>query len=241
MTISIAMCTYNGANYLEQQLESIAAQKLLPDELIICDDNSTDRTHELISHFSDSVPFAVRLVKNKRRLGVVRNFEQALSLCTGTYIAFCDQDDVWHPTKLARALDHIAPYRGPSLYSAGRHVTDADLNILETQLRSNALGLVGTLLRNRVAGHTCVLSPDAVTVLKQRPPGRNVPFHDWWAALVLRAHGATFIHDPTPVLSYRQHSANVLGARGGRWATLLTGRYFKWVWANLRALRACRK
>ena len=238
-SVSIVLATHNGERFLGDQLRSIRAQTHSNWRIILSDDESRDKTLDIAR---DIIPDTQLTVLHGPQQGLARNFWHGLlQVPTGDFAAFCDQDDVWHPTKLARALDHIAPYRGPSLYSAGRHVTDADLNILETQLRSNALGLVGTLLRNRVAGHTCVLSPDAVTVLKQRPPGRNVPFHDWWAALVLRAHGATFIHDPTPVLSYRQHSANVLGARGGRWATLLTGRYFKWVWANLRALRACRK
>ncbi len=106
--ISIAMCTYNGGRYLPEQLESLAAQSTPPDELVICDDGSTDETPALISAFSRDVPFDVRMVRNETRLGSTRNFEKAIGLCTGDLIALCDQDDVWLPGKLEKMTDRFA-------------------------------------------------------------------------------------------------------------------------------------
>ncbi|MCA1556539.1 MAG: glycosyltransferase, partial [Acidobacteria bacterium] len=83
---SIALCTYNGARYLPAQLDSIAAQTLLPDELVICDDCSTDETRDVITSFAARAPFAVRLYVNEVNLGSTKNFEQAISLCTGDII-----------------------------------------------------------------------------------------------------------------------------------------------------------
>src|SRR5882762_9087557 len=100
MKISIAMCTYNGARYLREQLDSIAAQTRPPSELIVCDDNSLDETREIVAGFAASAPFPVRLGVNEQNLGSIRNFERAIKLCEGDLIALSDQDDVWLPEKL---------------------------------------------------------------------------------------------------------------------------------------------
>jgi glycosyltransferase involved in cell wall biosynthesis len=107
--ISIAMATYNGARYIREQLDSLAAQTLLPCELVVTDDGSTDATLEIVADFASIAPFPVRVHRNENRLGFGENFLRATSLCEGEYIAFCDQDDVWLPKKLARcviSLDH---------------------------------------------------------------------------------------------------------------------------------------
>jgi glycosyltransferase involved in cell wall biosynthesis len=103
--ISIAMCTFNGARYLSEQLSSIASQTTPPDELIVCDDGSVDDTIRILSTFATQVPFDVRVFENEARLGPVKNFEKAISLCRGEIIALCDQDDVWKPHKLATLLE----------------------------------------------------------------------------------------------------------------------------------------
>src|SRR3984893_11664406 len=100
MRISAAMCTYNGARFLPDQLESIAAQTRLPDELIICDDRSTDGSVDIIRSFAHHAPFPIRLVFNATNLGSTKNFEKAIGLCEGEIIALEDQDDVWRPEKL---------------------------------------------------------------------------------------------------------------------------------------------
>lgn len=100
--ISVAMCTYNGESFIAEQLESIAGQSLLPDELVICDDGSTDATVQIVRRFASTAPFAVRLIQNAKTLGSRRNFEQSIGLCQGTLIALSDQDDIWHREKLAR-------------------------------------------------------------------------------------------------------------------------------------------
>src|SRR5213080_381833 len=99
-TLSVALCTYNGAAYLGEQLDSIVAQSRPPDELVVCDDGSTDETVEVLETFLAEAPFPVRLQRNEANLGFVKNFEQAISLCTGDFVALSDQDDVWMPGKL---------------------------------------------------------------------------------------------------------------------------------------------
>jgi len=94
------MCTYNGARFLPEQLASVSSQTQLPDEVIICDDCSTDGTRDLLQSFARTVPFAVRIHQNEQRLGSTRNFEKAIRFCTGEIIALADQDDVWREDKL---------------------------------------------------------------------------------------------------------------------------------------------
>lgn len=104
-TISIAMATYNGAQYLPEQLASICAQDVLPMELVVCDDGSTDESLTILESFK--APFPIRIHRNAENLGYRGNFMKAASLCRGDLIAFCDQDDVWLPNKLGKCRDMI--------------------------------------------------------------------------------------------------------------------------------------
>jgi glycosyltransferase involved in cell wall biosynthesis len=101
-TISVALCTLNGALYLREQLASIFAQTRRPDEIVVCDDNSGDGSLQLASDMLRESGIVHRLVENATRLGVRGNFEQAIRLCEHEIVAFSDQDDVWYPDKLAR-------------------------------------------------------------------------------------------------------------------------------------------
>src|SRR2546423_12239051 len=99
MKISIAMCTYDGGRYLREQLDSLASQRRLPDELIVSDDGSSDNTVMIIEEFSSSSPFPVHFSVNDTNLGTIRNSEKAVRACNGDVIVPCDQDDVWYSDK----------------------------------------------------------------------------------------------------------------------------------------------
>ena len=103
-TASIALATYNGEKFLPRQLETLATQTRLPDELVVCDDGSTDGTLEILRQFAETAPFPVRIFQNLKNLGPGRNFRKAFSMCSGDVTFFCDQDDVWFPEKLEKAL-----------------------------------------------------------------------------------------------------------------------------------------
>ena len=106
-TASVALCTYNGAVYLPEQLASIAGQTRPPDELVVCDDGSTDETVTLLEAFRDEAGFPVHIHHNPKRLGSTKNFEKAIGLCTGSVIFLSDQDDIWHREKLALSLARL--------------------------------------------------------------------------------------------------------------------------------------
>lgn len=105
--ISVAMATYNGEKYIKQQLDTIASQTYLPSEIVICDDGSTDSTISLIEDFATLAPFPVVIIRNENNLGFANNFLKCASNCTGDWIAFCDQDDIWLPKKLEVINDVI--------------------------------------------------------------------------------------------------------------------------------------
>ena len=100
MKVSVALCTSNGQAYLQDQLESYLNQTRTPDELIVCDDVSTDDTIAILQEFARSAPFPVQIYRNEKQLGYIKNFETAVVLCDGDIIFFSDQDDVWDPQKI---------------------------------------------------------------------------------------------------------------------------------------------
>jgi len=99
--ISVALATYKGAPYIAELLESLSQQHLLPFELVVSDDNSPDETLSIVAAFSANAPFKVKIVSNEKQLGIIKNFAVAFDNCEGDLIAYCDQDDVWMPDKLA--------------------------------------------------------------------------------------------------------------------------------------------
>lgn len=107
-TISVALATYNGEKYLQELFDSLATQTYLPFELVISDDNSSDKTIEIIEEFSKTAPFNIKLIKNKQQLGVIKNFAKAFENTSGALIAYCDQDDVWHKDKLAKCVVYFS-------------------------------------------------------------------------------------------------------------------------------------
>jgi glycosyltransferase involved in cell wall biosynthesis len=107
MKISVALATYNGAKFIREQLESVNAQTRPPDELVVVDDGSTDCTLAIIADFAAHARFPVGIHRNEHNLGYTTSFLAAASLCSGDWIAFCDQDDVWLPDKLATVERHV--------------------------------------------------------------------------------------------------------------------------------------
>jgi glycosyltransferase involved in cell wall biosynthesis len=120
--VSVAMATFNGARFLEAQLGSIAAQTRVPDELVVGDDGSDDRTAELIAEFSRKHRIEVQFTRNEVRLGSTQNFASCLQRCRGDVILLTDQDDVWYPSRVERTLQVLEEHPG-----AAYVFSDADL------------------------------------------------------------------------------------------------------------------
>lgn len=226
MKISVALCTYNGSRFLSEQLESIARQTRIPDELIISDDRSSDDSAEIARKFADSAQFPVTILVNERNLGSTANFSQAVAACSGDVIAFSDQDDVWLPHKLARMESEFdAPDVG--LVFSNATLTDERLKPIGMTMwrevfrphdrRIFAAGKARTVLLqyNVVTGATMAFRSTL------RPAILPIPklyefIHDAWIALVASL-SSTLRMIPAPLIKYRQHSEQQLGAGLSRW------------------------
>src|SRR5258708_1266598 len=124
---SVAMCTYNGARFLQEQLRSIVAQSVPVQEIVICDDNSADESCAVVEAFSRQHPGLVRLYRNDKTLGYSQNFAQAISLCRGDIIFLSDQDDSWFPNRVEKIAVRFAGDDKCAVISVAALVTDQDL------------------------------------------------------------------------------------------------------------------
>jgi glycosyltransferase involved in cell wall biosynthesis len=107
LSLSIAIASYNGADYLAAQLASLADQTVLPAEVVVCDDRSSDDTMRILEDFAATAPFPVRIFRNDKQLGYARNFARAAQLCKSDLISFCDQDDIWARDKVEILQAHF--------------------------------------------------------------------------------------------------------------------------------------
>lgn len=229
--VSVALCTYNGAAYVGEQVASILAQSRPVDELVLSDDASSDDTvalvraalaeHNEAEHNTGAHRVKLRVLENRVALGVTANFEQAVSATTGDFIALSDQDDVWHPDKIAtllavfaaqpdallafsnaRLVDGSGTPLGRSLFST-LSMTSAEKHQLREGPAFDAL-----LGRNLVTGTTVVFRRDLLDIALPFAPDW---VHDEWLAALAAASGGLRMVEQQ-LVDYRQHGANQIGA-----------------------------
>lgn len=236
LSTSIVLCTFNGERFLEAQWDSLLGQSRLPDEIVVRDDASTDATPELLAGLAakaESRGIAVRYVRGERNLGYVANFEAALRMASGDVLFLCDQDDRWHPDKLAAQLERFDRRSGLLLLCGNARRIDAEGAALPQalfdalrvsrgeQLRIHAGGGFQVLLRRSLAtGATIALRRDLLADALPFPDGW---VHDEWLAIIAAAIGG-FDCIETPLVDYRQHPANQIGmperTMADKWADL---------------------
>lgn len=223
MRLSVAMCTYNGADFLSAQLASIAEQTRPPDELIICDDASTDATRTLIESFARTSRFPVSLFFSDENVGSVKNFERAIGLCTGDVIALSDQDDVWRKEKLEVIAAAFEANSKVGLVFSDAELVNEDLKPLGQRIW-NAVGFDAhkqKLIRDgrsldvlingwTVTGATMAFRSEYVKLALPIPTNIAM-IHDGWIALTIAAV-ADVIFIEQPLIQYRQHERQQIGA-----------------------------
>ena len=128
MKISVALCTFNAAAFLQQQLDSLFAQSCKIDELIICDNHSSDATIQIIKEYEKLYPGIIHLFQNPINMGFNRNFEKAISLTSGDFIFTSDADDIWLPHKIETILKKFDAYPAAYLIFSDAHLIDANNN-----------------------------------------------------------------------------------------------------------------
>ena len=222
-TISIALCTYNGSRFLREQLQSLANQTLLPTEVIITDDCSSDDTLEIVQEFSNSLN--IKAFKNEKSLKVTKNFERAISLCTGDIILMCDQDDLWHSDKLAKIHTYfqenpnklavfcdaeLVDEKGESLNNNFWSVVR--FHELQKQQWKNGQEVEILLAGNRSAG--CMMAFRKELIEKIIPFPTHIPemIHDNWITIMAAILDKIGIIEER-LISYRQHSFQQIGTR----------------------------
>jgi glycosyltransferase involved in cell wall biosynthesis len=217
--VSVVLCTSNGARFLEEQLRSVESQTLLPGELVASDDQSSDRTLEILEGFATRVSFPVRILQNPLRLGSTRNFDRAIREARGKYVALCDQDDRWASDKLERLLALLAHDAG-----LGGVFSDAELMDDKSALIGRTLFATHNFLAKRQKAFSSrpmqmLLQRDVVTgaTLMFRTSILNhfesIPsswVHDGWLAWMIALHSRISLTSER-LTHYRIHPNQQLG------------------------------
>ena len=203
--ISVALCTYNGEKYIKEQLESIIGQFYKNLEIVIVDDGSTDQTFAIVTGYAQK-DSRIKCYKNEQNLGFNKNFEKALTLTTGDYIAISDQDDIWLPNKLQLLLDHIQD--NWLIFSNSSYIgQDKQRKLLrDFKLPANYKGII---LRNFVTGHTALLQREFLDFALPFP---NKGYYDWWLGFVAAYHHKITFYDEV-LTYYRIHDESVITKR----------------------------
>lgn len=202
MKISVVIATYNGERFLEQQLNSILEQTVLPDELIVSDDNSSDSTREIVEQFAKKTSFPVSLLLNdKNKRGYTQNFQNALGSVTGDLIFLSDQDDVWFPQKIETVKNH-AQHSEKQMFVHNAEYTDEKLNKLGiTTFGKFAL----TQKRNEEFVSGSVMAIKQELLHNAMPIPDNFVGHDNWIAGFAQALQLVEVIEE-PLMYYRRHA-----------------------------------
>jgi glycosyltransferase involved in cell wall biosynthesis len=222
--VCIVLATYNGARYLDIQLQSIAAQTHRNWSLLIRDDGSSDDTMQVLSRWQAEHPAKIRFVEGvDANRGPAGNFSALLECADAPYVALCDQDDVWQPDRLElglariRAIEALRGADHPTLVHSDLEVVDADLNTIATSLWHHQFlrpdrerDLRHVMVQNVVTGCSALMNRSLVRLATPIPS--NAVMHDWWIALVAASLGSVD-HLDLPLVRYRQHGRNDTGAK----------------------------
>lgn len=235
--VAILLCTYNGEKYIREQVESIIAQTHTDWSLWVSDDGSQDRTLNIIRECMQSCAQPLH-IRRGPSVNSSRNFMSLIYAedIQADYFAFSDQDDIWHPDKIARALKWHALVSDdlPNLYGGRTHLVDADgVSMGESPLFARTPCFANALVQSIAGGNTMVMNRKARELLCA-VKDVDVVSHDWWAYILVSGAGGHVYYDPVPSLDYRQHGGNLVGSNMGwqarflRIRLLMQGRLRNW-------------
>lgn len=223
MKISIALATYFGGKYIKEQLISISNQTRLPDEIIICDDASTDSTKKILEEFKNNVNFKCEIHHNKTNRGTGYTFKKAIDFCNGDIIFFCDQDDIWALNKIekvesafinnpeveyiisnAKIVDEFSSPLGYTLWDQKRI---SDKSKKEDYIKNPFMTL---FKHNLITGMSTAVSSKIIKLGAKKPPEIN---HDAWYIYLAALHGYKGLLIEDLLVSYRQHDKQQFGSK----------------------------
>lgn len=217
MKVNIVLSTYNGAKFLSEQIDSIQAQTFTDWQLLIRDDDSTDKTLDIIAAYTVKDE-RIRLINegNRKNLGVIKSFYKLIKDDVADYYFFCDQDDVWLPEKLAIMLAEATKHDANEslMVYMDLSVVDENLKVINPSMVSSQshhanTSLLAELTENTVTGGVAMINH---ALVKRWSSSDSMIMHDWYLALLATATGE-LVYIDKPGELYRQHDHNVLGAR----------------------------
>lgn len=215
--VQILMSTYNGEEYIREQLDSILAQNYPDVDVLIRDDGSTDDTFVILKEYEERHS-NIRAYQGEN-LGVNRSFFELLKKSQGDYIGFCDQDDYWLPEKIEKAVQQLERMRGPALYCSAKTLVNENLEKFEEQQNPHLRpGFGNAVIESICSGCTVLMNRELVSIIKERLP-EDVIHHDWWCYMVATYLGSMY-YDENSYIYYRQHQGNEVGASGSALAMI---------------------
>lgn len=210
--VTVLLSTYNGSKYLQQQLDSLYGQTYLNIRILVRDDGSSDTTRAILE--SERAKGRIELLEGHGNLGPAPSFFELLKSAASTeteYVAFCDQDDVWLPGKIALAVAKLTGTADdrPAMYCSRVELVDENLQHIGYTALPGKIGFGNALVDSIATGCTMVLNREAVRLIANNLP-KKVVIHDWWCYLVVSCFGEV-IFDAETTLKYRQHGSNAIG------------------------------
>ena len=221
-TVEILLATYQGAQFLNEQLESILTQTYPHLHISIRDDGSNDQTVAIIQKWMEAYPKKFTLIQDKERLGINGNFSELMKNSRAPYVMLADQDDHWLPDKVEASIDLLKGMERqfgshlPLAVHTDLKVVDRELKVLSpsfwhyTGLNPELVTLNRLLPQNVLTGCTLLMNRPLVELACPIPPGALM--HDWWIALTAACFGHIDYLDQ-PTILYRQHGGNDTGAK----------------------------
>jgi glycosyltransferase involved in cell wall biosynthesis len=212
----VLLSSYNGASFIRDQLDSILDQTLSPTLIVVRDDGSTDATWDIVQDIARAAPISAFAGPN---LGPRDSFFSLLNECPAADVVFlADQDDVWYPDKMARAIEAISqlPAHRPALYCSRVDIVDCNLKKIGQSTNWPRPPTFGNALVENIAmGCTIAINRAALELFRSGGRPKYAIMHDWWLYLIVSAFGEV-IYDRRPSMGYRVHDANVVGLSTGR-------------------------
>lgn len=236
MKISVCMATCNGEKYIGEQLDSILMQLGHADEVIISDDGSTDDTLNIIESLND---IRIKVFVNSRKLGVVSNFNSALTHASGDVIFLSDQDDIWLHNKVELCLKRIIDY---DLIVTNCKVTDEHLSIVHAsyfEYANSGPGFFKNIYKSTYLGCCLVFRRNLLGLILPIPP-RLMLYHDWWIGFLAESKYSVHFEE-TPLLLYRRHFTTTTQTFAPSKNNLLLKIFFRLQLVFLAAKRLLRK
>ena len=223
-TVEILLATYNGEKFLSEQLESILNQTHKNIKIVICDDGSTDNTNKIIEEYiKNHKNIFRRIEKSPEEIrGAKESFGALIRSSTEDYVMFCDQDDVWLPNKIEATLTRMkneekkSGSKTPILIHTDLLVVDEKLNVINhsffksQKIQNNNQTIAAAIIKNNVTGCTIMINKALISKIGKIPNAAIM--HDWWLLLLGLTFGKILLVNE-PLIKYRQHGKNTLGAK----------------------------